>query len=106
MKAGGPFRFRVSDSLEVPLRGQLLRLRLEDGSPAMTDLKPGRKVRLVSPSGAAREVQIVGHSATGGRATQERLEKTRELDLVIARGDAGEGGERVDIGWALTGPVS
>ena len=29
--AGGPFRFRVSDSVDVPLRGRMLRLRVIGG---------------------------------------------------------------------------
>jgi len=101
---GGPFRFRVSDSLNVPLRGHLLRLRLLEGTPSMKDLAPGRRIRLSAPSGAGRDVAILGHSATGGRATQERLETTRELDVVIRAEDAGDGPERVEIGRQVTGP--
>jgi hypothetical protein len=99
------FTFRVSDALEVPLRGHMLRLRLTAGRPSMTDLAPGRRIRLASPKGAAREVVIVGHSATAGRTTQARLEATSELDVVIARQDAGEGEDRVDIGWHVSGPI-
>ncbi len=102
--AGG-FRFRVSDALEVPLRGMLLRLRLLDGAPSMKDLAPGRKMRIGSAAGTERLVTIVGHSSTGGRATQDRLERTRELDVVIPKQEAGQGAERVDIGWHVTGPV-
>lgn len=93
------YRFRVSDSLEVPLRGQLLRLRLIEGMPDMSELAPGKRIRLISPSGETREVTILDHSETGGRATQERLEKTRELDLVISIDAARD----VDIGWFVTG---
>jgi hypothetical protein len=103
---GGAYRFRVSDSLNVPLRGHLLRLRLLEGMPSVKDLAPGKRIRLSGPSGASREVAILGHSATGGRATQERLEAKRELDLVIRAEDAGEGTERVEIGWQVTGPVA
>lgn len=103
--AGGPFTFRVSDSLEVPLRGHLLRLKVREGSPAMTDLKPGRRLRLVSPDGKERTVTVVGHSTTGGRATQERLDTLRELDVVISSTDAGAYEDRVGIGWMATGPV-
>jgi hypothetical protein len=103
---GGPFRFRVSDSLNVPLRGHLLRLRLLEGRPAMKDLGPGKRIRLNAPAGGGRDVEILGHSATGGRATQERLETIRELDLVIRTEDAGDGSERVEIGWQVTGPVA
>ncbi len=101
---GGAFRFRVSDSLNVPLRGHLLRLRLLEGTPSMKDLAPGKRIRLIAPSGAGRDVEILGHSATGGRATQERIDTVRELDVVIRAQDAGDGPERVEIGWQVTGP--
>jgi len=102
---GGAFRFRVSDSMEVPLRGHLLRLKLVEGSPSMKELGRGHTLRIVAPSGESRPVTIIGHSSTGGRATQERLDLTHELDVVIPREDAGEGGSRIGIGWFATGPA-
>ena len=54
-----------------------------------------------SPRGETHDVEILGHSATAGRATQARLEATRELDIVIAKKDS----KNVDIGWWVTGPV-
>jgi hypothetical protein len=102
--AQGAFRFRVSDSLEVPLRGHMLRLRLLEGSPSMKELGRGRKLGIVSPAGERRTVKIIDHSATGGRATQSRLDTTRELDVVISSQDAGEGRDRIGIGW-FAGPA-
>lgn len=101
---GDVFRFRVSDVVEVPLRGHLLRLRLVEGSPSVSDLAVGRKLKLVSPAGLEREVTIASHAVTGGRQTQERLDRTREMDVVISGGDAGSGAARVDIGWTAAGP--
>lgn len=101
---GGDFAFRVSDALAVPLRGWLLRLRLLEGSPSMKLLAPGRRITLVSPDGTRRDVTIVAHSVTGGRATQERLNTYGELDVVISAEDAGRGGNRVGIGWTARGP--
>jgi hypothetical protein len=103
--AAGAFRFRVSDSLEVPLRGHMLRLKLIEGSPSMKDLSRGHQLRVESPAGTSRSVRIIGHSATGGRATQKRLDTTRELDVVIPAEDAGAGRDRIGIGWVATGPV-
>lgn len=103
---GGAFRFRVSDSLDVPLRGHLLRLKLLDGNPSIKDLAPGRKMRVAGGSGADREVAIVGHSSTGGRMTQARLDGSGELDVVIRKEDAGSGRERIEIGWEVSGPVA
>jgi hypothetical protein len=101
---GGAFRFRVSDSLVVPLRGRMLRLRVVEGSPAMADLKPGSTLRVSGP-GADRMVTVVAHAVTSGRATQDRLERVRELDVVIADDAEREDGP-VDIGWFASGPVA
>ena len=102
--AGGPFRFRVSDSVVVPLRGRMLRLRVVDGTPAMTDLKPGRGLRVSGPDGGERVIRIIDHAVTSGRATQERLDRVRELDVVIADDQADEQGP-IAIGWFARGPV-
>ena len=101
---GGAFRFRVSDSLDVPLRGRMLRLKVVDGTPAMADLKPGASLRLTGPAGGERLVRILDHAVTSGRATQQRLDATRELDVVVADDEAEAAGP-VGIGWFASGPV-
>jgi hypothetical protein len=101
----GSFRFRVSDAIAVPMRGYLLRLRLLDGQPSLKDLRPGCSLLLRAPDGTERVVRIQDHAVTGGRATQERLERTRELDVVISEADAVAGGRPVEIGWLALGPV-
>lgn len=106
--AGGPFRFRVSDAVDVPLHGHLLRLKLLEGEPALGALEPGSRVRVRSPDDDARGgrvVEVQGFSATGGRPTQERLERKRELDIIISDEDAAGDGEPVRIGWLVEGPV-
>lgn len=104
--SGGEFQFRVSDSLAVPLRGYLLRLKLLEGRPSMSVLAPGRRILLVSPGGERREVTILAHGATGGRASQKRLDEYSELDVIISTDDAGQGRGQVAIGWIARGPVS
>ena len=104
-KSEGPFQFRVSDSVEVPLRGYLLRLKLLNGEPAIGDLAPGRKIKLRSPGGAERVVVIKANSVTQGPASQSRLDRTREFDIVIAAADAVTNNEAVDIGWTAVGPA-
>jgi hypothetical protein len=99
---GGAFSFRVSDVVDVPLRGTVLRLRLVDGAPSMADLGVGSSIRLRSPLGLEADVQITGHSVTGGRPTQERLDRTRELDVLV---DDAALQEPVEIGWTATGPL-
>ncbi|HEX7051118.1 MAG TPA: hypothetical protein VF188_13000 [Longimicrobiales bacterium] len=104
--SGEAFRFRVSDAVEVPLRGVLLRLRLLDGAPSMADLRPGRMLRLRAPDGEERWVRIQSIAVTGGRATQARLDRTRELDVVISKADAQRDGRRVGIGWLAVGAAA
>ena len=98
------FEFRVSDSLIVPLRGQLLRLRLTRGTPQVTAVAAGRRLMLAAPDGREREVHVLDHSMTGGRVTQARLDKTRELDLLLAESEAEIDGEPIGIGWTVRGP--
>jgi hypothetical protein len=101
---GGDFTFRVSDVVDVPLRGTMLRLRLVDGTPALSDLDVGSALRLRGMNGTERQVRITAHSVTGGRPTQQRLDRTREFDVIIAN-DA-DHAERVEIGWMASGPVA
>lgn len=96
---GGAFTFRVSDVVVVPLRGTMLRLRVADGTPSMADLGVGARLRLRSPAGEEREVRIADHVVTGGRPTQDRLDRARELDVLIADGAS------IEIGWLATGPM-
>lgn len=72
----------------------------------MRDLKPGAQLRVRSPDGKERTITIVGYATTGGKATQERLDRYGELDLVISSADAGAYGDRIGIGWTAQGPVS
>jgi hypothetical protein len=102
----GPFRFNVSDALDVPLRGFLLRLRLVEGTPSVASLDPGTRLRLVAPDGRDRVVTVAAKSVTGGRNTQSRLEKTGQVDVIISSDDAYAGNEPVGIGWKAEGPVS
>lgn len=100
---GGTFRFRVSDVVEVPLRGLLLRLRVVEGSPSMSDIGVGSTLRLTDPAGAEHGVVVKAHSVTGGKARQKRLDQTRELDVVIE--DRGADATPIEIGWMAHGPA-
>ena len=98
-KDGGTSRFNVSDALDVPLRGFLLRLRRVDGSGSVKDIEPGSQLRLTSPDGLERTVTVVAKSLTGGRNTQERLEKTGQLDVIVPSEEAYADGTAIGIGW-------
>ena len=104
-KNGGSFRFNVSDALDVPLRGFLLRLRLVEGSPSVKDIGRGTRLRLVSPDGRERVVTVTDTSVTGGRNTQERLEKTGQIDVLVSSAEAYAENEPIGIGWKAEGPV-
>jgi hypothetical protein len=88
------------------MRGYLLRLRLLEGSPRISELGPGRRLRLRAPDGAERVVRVQDFAVVGGRATQARLERTRELDVIISREDALAGGRAVEIGWMVIGTAA
>jgi len=100
-----PFRFNVSDAVEVPLRGCLLRLRLLQGEPQVSQLAPGTRLRLHAPAGEQRTVTIRARSLTGGRNTQERLEYAGLYDVIIDREDA-FADPPVATGWTAEGPVT
>ncbi|HSJ26440.1 MAG TPA: hypothetical protein VK929_17305 [Longimicrobiales bacterium] len=100
---GGAFQFRVSDVVDVPLRGRVLRLRVVDGTPALDDLAVGRDLLLRSPSGEDRRVRITAHSVTAGKPSQERLDRTGEFDVLIDEGSVA--GDPIEIGWMAHGPV-
>lgn len=102
---GGSFRFNVSDALDVPLRGFLLRLRLLEGSPSVKDIGRGTRLRLVSPDGRERVVTVTDKSVTGGRNTQERLEKTGQIDILVSSAEAYADDEPIGIGWKAEGPL-
>jgi hypothetical protein len=102
---GDAFRFRVSDSAVVPLRGHLLRLKLVEGSASMKQLAPGTSLTVMSPAGQSRQVTITAHSVMSGRARQARLDRTKELDVIISTGDASMDGRRIGIGWFVSPPA-
>jgi hypothetical protein len=106
---GGAFSFRVSDVVETPLRGTMLRLRVVDGSPSMKDLGVGSALLLRSDVAGERRVRIVAHATTGGRPSQRRLERARELDVIVVDDENPEAAASrapVEIGWLAVGPVS
>lgn|SRR5687767_12301890 len=104
-KTSTPFKFRVSDAVQVPLRGQMLRLKLLDGEPGLADVSPGKKIRVHSPNGGERVIVIKDFSATAGVMSQEKLDRYRELDVVVESHDATIDGAEIEIGWMATGPV-
>jgi hypothetical protein len=90
--------------VDVPLRGTVLRLRLVDGAPSMSELGAGTPLRLRSPSGSERTVTITDHAVMSGKASQKRLERVRELDVLISDEEAAADGP-VEIGWMASGPA-
>ncbi len=102
-KTTGAYRFRVSDAVEVPLRGMMLRLKRVDGTAPLGALKPGATLRLMAPDGETRTARVKALSVTGGRPTQERLDRYGQADVVIAPEEARLDGRPVEIGWYVVG---
>ena len=99
----GNFRMRVSDSYAVPLRGQVLRLKVIEGTPKAADLAIGNTLRVRAPDGGESQLSIVDYAITGGVFSQKRLDKTREADIVVSSEDARPGGRMIDVGWTVEG---
>ena len=93
------YRFRISDAYFVPLRGWNLRMKLLEGDFDPKMLKPGSSMRLVAPDGEERVVTVKARAVTGGKQKKERVQETREYDVVIAPDDAVQDERQVDIGW-------
>ncbi len=93
------YELQVSDSSSIPYRGHLLRLKIADGMPRMKDLKKGARLKVSGPDGRSGVVEILGFPSMAGRQTQERLERTRELDIVIPAHQSVIDGARIEIGW-------
>ena len=105
MSKDAQFEFNVSDSLVLPLRGRLLRLRLRNGSAPVAAVAVGRKLIVRAPDGRERTIRILDHALTGGAVTQGRMDKTRELDIVVTAEDGILDGDPIDIGWTVRGPA-
>jgi hypothetical protein len=101
----GHARFNVSDALDVPLRGFLLRLRHLAGDVSVKDIGAGARLRLTSPDGVERIVTVRHKSLTGGRNSQERLAKTGQIDVIIGSDEAYADDVPVGIGWTAEGPL-
>ena len=102
-KTTGAYRFRVSDAVAVPLRGVMLRLKRVAGNPAVGALAPGSTLRLQAPDGETRTVEVKALSLTGGRPTQDRLDRYGQADVVISPEEARMNGRSVEIGWFVVG---
>ena len=101
----GIARFNVSDALDVPLRGFLLRLRRIDGEISVKEIGPGTRLRLTSPEGHERTVTVRALSLTGGRNGAERFAKTGQVDLIIGTEEAYAEELPIGIGWTAEGPL-
>lgn len=90
--------FRVLDAMDAPLRGRILRLRLQSGeAPSIKALK-GSRLRAVSPRGEERTLRVEGFAVFGGKASDERLARTGRVDLHVV--EEGEG-TPVGLRWEV-----
>lgn len=96
--------FRVIDAMDLPHRGQLLRLRLAEGAaPPVRELK-GSRLLARSPDGQEQRLRVLEFAAIGGRPSDRRLARTGRIDLVV---DSEDGRTRpsVSLRWEVTGPL-
>jgi hypothetical protein len=95
-KAG--FEMAVSDVVDVPYRGQMLRLKVVSGKANAADLAAGKRLRVRGPAGE-HVVRIVDHGITGGKVTQARLDKYGEFDALIKPDDGSSERLPIDFGY-------
>lgn len=96
------YRFRVSDVVQVPLRGTMLRLKLLEGDPSPDALEAGKTIRLVGPGGRTASAQVRSLAVTTGSAAKETLHQYRQVDVVVAP-ESSSDGLPVGIGWFVVG---
>ena len=101
MAGSEPFSMKVSDMYQVPLRGTLLRLKFVTGQPQAADIAVGKTLAVRSPDGRERTVRIVAHSVTGGNVSQGRLDRVRELDVIVMPTGEASAGDPVGFGWTV-----
>jgi hypothetical protein len=79
----------------------MLRLKSAHGNPRVAELAVGRNLTVRAPDGRERTVRILAHSITGGNVSQERLDRVRELDVVVAPTDDTDARDPVGFGWTV-----
>ncbi len=89
----------------MPLRGQLLRLRVTAEALPLSAVAVGSVLTVHAPDGRARDVHILDHSITGGRVTQGRLDRVRELDVIVPSQEAFIDGDTIGIGWTVRAAI-
>lgn len=95
--------FRVLDALSAPHGGQILRLRLESGSPPPIRSLKGSRLRARSPDGASEAtVRVDGFAVFGGRPSDGRLARSGRIDVHV---NQEEGDVPVSLRWEVSGPL-
>jgi hypothetical protein len=95
--------FLVVDAMDAPLRGRVIRLRLQGGQPpAVRDLK-GAVLRARSPGGQEEVLKVVGFFLPGGKPSDARFSRTGRIDLIVEL-KGGDALPDVASRWEVTGP--
>ena len=105
-RSGGVFSFRVSDVVDVPLRGLLLRLRVVEGAPSMSDLATGIKSfkKGMADDDTAEDPKTVEHRADETlNAAKEFVTKLQEKARRKPESIAGASSGMVTVNRVLTG---
>ncbi len=95
--------FKVIDAMDGPHGGRMLRLKLIDGmAPTLREIKGGT-FDTRDPSGASGgRIRVEAFAVFGGKATNERFEKTGRVDVQVFGVDRDP--SEVDLKWEVRGP--
>lgn len=101
-KRNGKAVFRVVDALDGPHRGRILRLRLIDGAPPTIKALKGARLVATSPDGDVEAAfRVDGFPTFGGRPSDERLARTRRVDVHVVPDDGTDLGA-IGLRWRVT----
>ena len=97
--------FKVSDIMDGPHKGWILRLRLHTGeAPTIKEIK-GARMALRSAEGVSREVVVRSFPTFGGKPSDDRLARSGRLDVSVEPADSGAEAPSVVERWELVGPL-
>jgi len=102
-KLGGKRKFRVIDSMDAPVRGRVIRLRLSEGRPPTVGELKGARLTARSPGGEEETLLVLGFAIVGGKPSNGRLSRTGRADLVVTL-EGNQERPTVRTGWEIVGP--
>jgi len=93
--------FRVTDAMDAPHGGRILRLKLETGTPLQIGKLKGAGLLAVSPLGRLCRFRVASFATIGGKVRQRRFQETGRVDLHIYEDD--DTGP-IELAWRVKQP--